>query len=59
MKTHKNTAGHTPKTTKASHLHVRLTPEIKSALEELAEKEDRPASYIVRRILSEKLMQKT
>jgi predicted transcriptional regulator len=32
-------------------LHVRLEPELRSQLEELAAAEDRPLSYLVRRAL--------
>ena len=41
---------------KSEMIGFKTTPEVKAALEKIAEKEDRSVSYIINRILSEYLL---
>lgn len=43
---------------KSEMIGFKTTPEVKAALEKIAEKEDRSVSYIINRILSEYLLPK-
>lgn len=44
---------------KTEMIGFKTTPEIKTALEEIAEREDRTISYIINRILEHHLLSKT